>query len=357
MQDQPDKTYTAIGLMSGTSLDGLDMAICKFWQKAGNWHYEIIEAETISYTNEWIEAISGAHLLINSELSALHKKYGSYLGSFALEFMAKNKIRVDFIASHGHTVLHEPIKGITFQLGDGNEIAKDTGIPVVWDFRSGDVALGGQGAPLVPAGDKLLFGKYEFCLNLGGFSNISFDLLNMRLAFDICPVNIVLNKLSAQLGFPYDENGKLAASGKIHKPLLEELNLLSFYKLTPPKSLGREWVENNISPLMHKYEIPITNKLRTFCEHIAQQLARSVKNYPKGTILVTGGGSYNNFLMELFRKKTVHQIIIPENKLVQFKEALVFAFLGLLKINNTVNCYASVTGAKRDSIAGIISFP
>ena len=337
-------------------MDGLDLALCKFRQINENWHYEIKNAVTVKYPNQWVQNLSTAHHLNQTELSNLHKSFGEFLGTEVSRFLSKTE-KPDLIASHGHTLIHEPEKGITFQLGDGQVIAKKTGIPVVWDFRSGDVALGGQGAPLVPVGDKLLFGEYKFCLNLGGFSNVSFDRKGERIAFDICPVNFVLNRIVLELGFNYDKNGEIAATGSINIALLEKLNELPFYQMASPKSLGREWVEKNFNPVLADFNIPLNDKLRTVCEHISYQLAAALENYPEENILVTGGGAFNVFLIELFRNKTRHSIVIPDTKLVNYKEALVFAFLGLLRNLNITNCYASVTGASSDSFAGIISYP
>lgn len=356
MQLNLPKTYSALGMMSGTSLDGLDLAICKFRQLNEKWHYEITNAVTVQYPNHWVKEISTAHHLNKTNLENLHIAFGEFLSMEVKRFLSPTE-KIDFIASHGHTIMHEPQKGITFQLGDGQVIAKETGIPVVWDFRSGDLALGGQGAPLVPVGDKLLFGEYKFCLNLGGFSNISFDREGERIAFDICPVNFVLNKIALELGFNYDKNGELAATGNINSALLEKLNGLPFYQLSSPKSLGREWVEKNFNPVLSDFNISTYDKLRTVSEHISIQLAAALENFPEENILVTGGGAYNLFLIELFRQKTRHHLIIPDAKLVNFKEAMVFAFLGLLRNLNIANCYASVTGASSDSCAGIISFP
>lgn len=356
MQQNLPKVYSALGMMSGTSLDGLDLAFCKFWQLNEKWHYEITNAVTVQYPKHWVMNLSTAHQLNKTYLENLHKAFGEFLSREVKKFLSPTE-KVDYIASHGHTIIHEPQKGITFQLGDGDVIAKETGIPVVWDFRSGDVALGGQGAPLVPVGDKLLFGEYNFCLNLGGFSNVSFDRNGERIAFDICPVNFVLNRIALELGFNYDKNGELAAKGNINSALLEKLNGLQFYHLASPKSLGREWVEKNFNPVLENFNISLNDKLRTVCEHISLQLAAALENYPEEKILVTGGGAYNVFLIELFREKTRHQLIIPDAKLVNFKEALVFAFLGLLRNLNITNCYASVTGASSDSCAGIISYP
>jgi anhydro-N-acetylmuramic acid kinase len=255
------------------------------------------------------------------------------------------------IASHGHTIFHQPEKGFTFQLGNGASIAAETGIPTVADFRTGDVALGGQGAPLVPVGDKLLFSDYESCLNLGGFANISFDQHGKRIAFDICPVNFILNDLAQKSGWPYDTGGELGRSGNMNRELLEQLNQLAFYRQSPPKSLGREWMNHYFMPLMAADEIPLNDQLRTAYEHIAIQISNASPVH--GKMLVTGGGAFNTFLIERLKHHLKCEIVIPHAEIIQFKEALVFAFLGLLRFMGEINCYASVTGARRDSSAGV----
>lgn len=357
MQKEKVRTHLVIGMMSGTSLDGLDIAFCRFKKIDSKWTFEILEADTLDYPEIWIKSLTNAGNLKREELLALHDQYGRFLGKQAREFIDKNKLKPELIASHGHTIFHEPNKGITFQLGKGSLIAELTNLPVVWDFRSPDVAKGGQGAPLVPVGDKFLFSDYEFCLNLGGFSNISFDEKGKRIAFDICPVNIELNSLVREKGLTFDEDGEIAKTGTLNAELLSELNNLDYYRKSPPKSLGREWVEENVLPLMDSYRIPLEDKLNTFCEHIADQLAKSVNQYPKGQILVTGGGTMNKYLMEVIRKKATHNICIPDKKTIQFKEALVFAFLAVLRLDNSINCFSSVTGAKSDSSSGTISYP
>lgn len=351
------RTTNVLGMMSGTSLDGLDLALCRFSPCWDGWEYDLVKADTIDYPPEWTEKLSRAHQMAGFDLMTLHREYGKLCGSIARDYLNDEDLNIHLIASHGHTVFHEPQKGITFQMGDGNEIAAATGIPVVWDFRSADLALGGQGAPLVPVGDLLLFGEYEYCLNLGGFSNVSFDQKGKRIAFDICPVNIVLNRLASELGEAYDNKGQIASTGKIHENLLDKLNKIAYYELPAPKSLGREWLEEHFNPILDKYPIPVNDKLRTVNEHIAIQLTRAVESTHCQKILVTGGGAFNIFLISLFQEKTNHQVIIPDDSLVRFKEAIVFAFLGLMRFNGRVNCFSSVTGASSDSSSGLISAP
>jgi anhydro-N-acetylmuramic acid kinase len=353
------KSYHVIGLMSGTSLDGLDIADCSFAPFRGlgakKWQYRINKAETIPYKQYWSDRLSKIHTYSGEELIFLHNEYGKYLGNEVVKFIGKNKIpKPDFIASHGHTIFHQPKKRFTFQLGNGSDIAAISGIPVVYDFRTLDIALGGQGAPMVPVGDKMLFPEYDYCLNLGGFSNISFDYKGKRVAYDICPVNTILNYLAALNGKKYDKNGSLAKSGRINKELLDTLNGIEYYSKSYPKSLSREWLENNFVPKFDKTNMATEDKLATVTEHIAIQIAKSIV-LKKSKVLITGGGANNIFLINCLKSKLPnHEVVIPDSNLINFKEALIFAFLGVLKWENKVNTFKSVTGAKRDSSGGVI---
>ena len=341
--------------MSGTSLDGIDLAYIKMHASLYK-DFEILKAETISYSKEWKTKLQEAVAYSNDELKLVDGAYSELLGEVLNDFLEKNAIsNVDFIASHGHTILHQPENGITLQIGNGQIIANLTQQKVVCDFRTQDVVLGGQGAPLVPIGDSLLFADYDYCLNLGGFANISYEKENQRIAFDICPVNIVLNHYTRTIGLEYDDEGKIASEGKINTQLLEQLNLLPFYQETPPKSLGLEWVQKNIFPLIDEYETDIPTILRTFIEHTALQIGNVVEN--EATILVTGGGAFNTFLMrriEFYAKTKIKQ---ADKELINYKEALIFALLGVLKVQNKVNCLQSVTGAKKDHSSGKVFYP
>lgn len=345
-----DKIWYAIGAMSGTSLDGLDLVYVKFDTTDG-YKFEILESETLQYSESWKSKLQNAFKETSQNLVDLSLDYADYLANSISTFIDENKIeKLNFIASHGHTVFHKPEQAYTLQIGDGERISKLTGYTVISDFRTQDVKLGGQGAPLVPIGDAFLFSDYEYCLNLGGFSNISFDEKGTRKAFDICPVNIVLNPLAQKLGFEYDDKGALAATGKIDKDLLKELNALFFYKDDKPKSLGYEFVVAVINPILQKYNLKPTDALRTFTEHVAQQIASKLDG--KGKVLITGGGTYNTFLIERLRALTNCELVIPSKDLIDFKEALIFAFLGLRRLNNQVNCLKSVTGASKDHSSG-----
>jgi len=349
------ETFYCIGLMSGTSLDGVDVCYVKF-DISNQYHFKIINASTYPYTDEWEQKLKNAFTIDKAGLELLHIEYGNYLGNLINNFVEENAIdKVDFVASHGHTIFHNPAQGITLQIGDGKTIAKITNQKVICDFRTQDVKLGGQGAPLVPIGDQLLFNDYDYCINFGGFANISFEKDNQRIAFDVCPVNIVMNHYMRPLGVSYDDKGELASTGKIHQELLDELNELEFYSQAYPKSLGLEWVLATIFPLIDGYHLEIADILRTFVEHVAIQIAEIIEG--KFNILVTGGGVFNTFLMQRIAFYTGQDIILPNNELIDFKEALVFAFLGLLRLQENTNVLSSVTGASKNHSAGLIFNP
>ena len=347
-------TYKVIGVMSGTSMDGLDLACCSFTFE-NKWDYTIHHALTIEYPAEWQDRLRGAMQAGGGDLALIHADYGRYIGLQVRDFLDKTNFNADFVASHGHTVFHQPSRHFTLQIGDGNAIAAATGLPVIFDFRSLDVALGGQGAPLVPVGDRLLFGKYDYCLNLGGIANISFEKGSRRVAFDICPANMMLNHLAGRMGLMYDPEGEMARSGRVVTDLLDALNGLSYYREEGAKTLGREWFAEHILPLLEQHaDRSPEDLLRTATEHMAMQIAHSVDDPAGRTMLVTGGGAMNRFLVSRIRKHTDLQLVVPDKQLVLFKEALVFAFLGVLRYRHEINCLASVTGASRDSCTGVM---
>ena len=349
------KEVFAIGVMSGTSLDGIDLVYVKFLKKEYSF-FEIIHTETVSYTKEWKQVLKQAIHLSSKELLDLDVVYGKHLGSVLVNFISNYKItEIDFIASHGHTILHQPEEGITLQIGSGSEIAKITQQKVVSDFRTQDVNLGGQGAPLVPIGDELLFSKYDFCLNLGGFSNVSFKKESKRIAFDICPVNIVLNHYANKIGLEYDENGSIASEGYLNRSLLEKLNTLAFYNKEAPKSLGLEWVQQEIFPLIDTIEEDISSVLRTFVAHIAIQISKIIKD--SDSVLITGGGVFNSFLIQEIENYSNIKIVQASYTLINYKEALIFALLGVLKVDNQINCLKSVTGAHKNHSSGVVCLP
>ena len=349
------ENYNVIGVMSGTSLDGIDLAHIQFKIEDKKWSFEIIESETIGYSLDWINSLKVAVNFSINELDDLNQKYTQLLAEIISDFIKKYNIEnIDAVCSHGHTILHQPQKGFTLQIGNLPEISSLIHQTVVCDFRVQDVQLGGQGAPLVPIGDRILFPEYDYCMNLGGFSNVSFEENGKRIAFDISPVNTVLNFYANQLGLDYDDKGSISRTGICNENLLNELNNLDFYQKKHPKSLGYEFVKETVLPIIESYKITVTDKLRTFSEHVALQIASALPT-KEGNLLMTGGGAYNDFLIERIQSYLPEmEIIIPEKKILEFKEALIFALLGVLKLRGEINVLSSVTGAKIDHSTGNI---
>ena len=345
--------FNTIGIMSGTSLDGLDIAYCTFRENNHGWDFRIEHATTLKYSNEFRNKLANAWKLNTIDFLQFHNEFGTFIGKKVNQFIKTRELNVDFISSHGHTIFHTPKSKFTFQIGNGAFIAAETGITTISDFRTFNVALGGQGAPLVPIGDLLLFKNYDYCLNLGGFSNISFQKQNKRIAYDICPVNIAINHYAKQKGREYDKNGNIAKRGKVNIDLLENLNNLPYYAQKAPKSLGKEWLDKVFLPEVEKFDISIEDKLRTIYEHAAMQIGK-VLIYKKKKVLITGGGAFNDFFIETLKEYSNSQIIIPNTFLIEYKEALIFAFLGVLRITNQENCLKSVTGSSIDNIGGVI---
>jgi len=348
--------------MSGTSLDGLDIVYCRFWFENSKWEYELLKTNCMEYPYDLFSKLKNAKSLSGEELVRLDADYGKWIADVVNTFILREGIKPDFIASHGHTVFHQPENSITLQVGSGNEIFASCKVPVVCNFRQLDVALGGQGAPLVPIGDELLFGEYDFCLNLGGIANISTNRSGQRIAYDIVPVNIILNHQAERAGMSYDRGGELAAKGEIIEKLILQLESLSYYKTPFPKSLGSEWIDSNILSIKEFCADPPENILRTYVEHITNRLSSDIIQLSSNSssqtrkILVTGGGAWNTYLIHTLKKKLGKQfdVLVPKEDLVNYKEGLIFAFLGLLRIKNQNNCLASVTGASRDNSGGII---
>lgn len=341
-----------IGLMSGTSLDGLDMCYTEFNMNGGKWSYRILKAESEDYPSDIKEKLANAQSMTALEYALFNSDYGLYLGSRVKNFIEKYNLKPNYIASHGHTIFHQPSIRFTAQIGSGAGIAAESGVDTICDFRTTDVALGGQGAPLVPIGDRNLFPEFSYCLNMGGFSNISFDKGEVRIAYDISPVNYVLNHYTRSIGLEYDKDGEIARGGIIDKKLLESLNNLDFYTKSGPKSLGREWVEEVVIPLIDSSDIRLEDKLATFCEHVALQIGSHIKG---GKVLLTGGGAFNKYLVERMSVNAPQcEYFVPDAMTVNFKEALIFAFLGALFAHDMPNCLSSVTGAKYDNIGGAL---
>ncbi|MRH99116.1 anhydro-N-acetylmuramic acid kinase [Kriegella sp. EG-1] len=356
------KTYNILGLMSGTSLDGLDLAYCAIWQENTTYKFEIKKTKSIKYSIELQNKLKNSIRLTAEELLILHNYYGTWLGQQAKAFIDENTLEVDAIASHGHTTHHQPENGLTFQIGSGQHLANASKQKVICDFRTNDVALGGQGAPLVPIGDKLFFGEYSFCLNLGGISNVSFEKDDNRIAYDIGLANMILNHITQKNGIDYDNGGKLAKSGTINLEMLNQLNNLDYYKLPFPKSIGYEWFVEKVVPIVDNTEDSMQNLLCTSVHHICEQVSIELKKHnctPESSLLVTGGGALNEFLISILKEKLGDKIkVVPTSKqLIEFKEALVFSLMGVLRLENKINVLKSVTGAVTNSSSGVIYLP
>jgi anhydro-N-acetylmuramic acid kinase len=354
--------YKAIGLMSGSSLDGLDIVFAEFHENGGKWSYEILNADCYSYSKEWVERLKHAGTLNALDYQMLHVDYGHYLGQQVNKFVEENNLqyKVALIASHGHTTFHVPAKKMTAQLGEGAAIASETQLPVVTDLRAMDVAYGGQGAPIVPIGEKLLLGDYEYFLNIGGIANISVNGAQY-IAFDVCAANRVLNMLANDAGKEYDKDGEMASTGKVNNSLLEELNGLDYYKKSYPKSLANDFGTDTVYPIIRKQNIATNDALRTYTDHIAVQVKNSIAGFRLTTsgsrLLVTGGGAFNTFLVQRLKdqlKKLSIEVIVPDKKLVNYKEALIMALIGVLRWREEYNVISSVTGAARNSIGGAL---
>lgn len=347
--------YKVIGIMSGSSIDGLDLAYVHLHETGGKWDYEIVTAACYPYPDEWKDKLGNAVNASALDYQLLHTAYGKYIGEQVNIFTDIHALqhKVDLIASHGHTVFHQPAFAMTAQIGDGAAIAAQTHLPVVSDLRALDIAFGGQGAPIVPIGEKLLFKEYDCFLNLGGIANISMHTNDTCIAFDVCPANRVLNMLAKEKDIEFDDGGKLAAAGKVDEPLLHQLNLLEYYGNAYPKSLDNSFGVDIIYPLIKRSAINTQDALRTYTEHICIQIKNAANNRKK--ILVTGGGAFNDFLIRRLRSllKDV-EIIIPDGRLIQYKEALIMALIGVLRWREEPNVLSSVTGASQNSIGGAL---
>ena len=345
-----------LGIMSGSSLDGLDLALCTFTEKDGHWTFAIGDARTIPYTATWTKRLVNAANTSALELAQLHRDLGAYIGERAKIFLSEHG-SAELIASHGHTIFHQPALGFTMQIGCGAQIAALSGLPTVVDFRTKDVALGGQGAPLVPFGERELFPGFDAFLNLGGIANVSFHAKSSVIGYDVCTCNQALNALANEAGKDYDADGRLAAGGSNNVAVLDKLNAMPFVHQPPPRSLGRELFDSDMLPLLLDSAIPVADRLHTCVEHIAQQIGTHLNDRNAQRLLVTGGGTHNGFLMQRIRALTTAEVVVPDTRTIDFKEALIFGFLGLKRWRSEVNTLRSVTGASQDSIGGAVYLP
>lgn len=351
--------YYVIGTMSGSSIDGLDIAYCRMEEVGGKWSFEIEQAACIEFDEQWKQKLTNITNVSAKELLLNHTAFGYWMGKTIHQFIEEHNLahKVHLIASHGHTVFHEPALGMTFQLGDGASIAAETQLPVVSDLRNLDVALGGQGAPIVPIGDQLFWSDYHYFLNIGGISNLTIKSAEKFAAFDVCPANRILNLIANEMGMAYDKEGIEASKGNINDDLLNELNDLDYYQKPYPKSLSNEFGLDVVYAIIQKYALSNQDKLRTICEHIAYQIGESIVASEPQKMMVTGGGAFNTFLMKLISEKLVTknvEVVIPDSTLIQYKEALVMALLGTLRWREENNVLSTVTGASRSSVGGAL---
>ncbi len=351
--------YYVIGTMSGSSMDGLDIAYCRIEEVGGKWSFEIEQAACIEFDEQWKQKLTNITNVSAKDLLLTHTEFGHWMGKTIHQFIEENNLthKVHLIASHGHTVFHEPALGMTFQMGDGASIAAETQLSVVSDLRNLDVALGGQGAPIVPIGEQLFWSDYHYFLNIGGISNLTIKSADKFVAFDVCAANRVLNLIANEMGMAYDKEGIEASKGSIHQGLLNELNNLDYYQKPYPKSLSNEFGLDVLFSIIQKYELSNQDKLRTMCEHIAYQIGESIMPGESQKMMVTGGGAFNTFLMKLISEKLLTknvEVVIPDSKLIQYKEALVMALIGTLRWREENNVLSSVTGASRSSVGGAL---
>lgn len=347
-------SWRVLGMMSGSSLDGLDLCLATFAETETGWTYTLESSETVVYPVFLQQQLATAHQLSGLGLMQLDAALGQFFSAAAAGFL-RGKLAPVLVSTHGHTIFHRPEGGFTTQIGGAPQMAARLKLPVAYDFRSADVGLGGQGAPLVPVGDALLFSEYAACLNLGGIANISFQYQKKRIAYDLACCNMVLNTASEQLGHAYDAGGELARVGQINYELLEQLSSIPFYKLAAPRSLGREHFEAALKPLLFSGQYQPQDILATWCVHLGAILSQELqKHQVTGDLLITGGGAYNTFLMEKLKNQSINRFILPESQLIEQKEALIFGFLGLLRYLRRPNVLSEVTGGSSSHCAGAL---
>ena len=346
--------YQAIGIMSGSSLDGLDICAATF-QKGTKWGFQMDAFVAVPFPDDLYHQLLNCRSLSGESLHRLDIQLGLWLGGQVVDFMNENRLNPVVIGSHGHTVFHQVDHHLSLQIGNGHAIAEKTGVPVVADFRQQNVLLGGHGAPLVPIGDILLFEEYDAWINIGGIANATIRTKKGFEAGDIVPANQVLNALANKLGFPFDEGGQFAQQGKLNRNWHNYLGSIDFFEKPFPKSISNEWVKKELLD-----SLPETNPedaLFTYTSFMASQIAGILPEETKRA-LVTGGGALNTFLIDQLKaERSEVDFEVPEEDLIQSKEALVFAFMGLLRHQGEVNCLASYTGSNKDISAGVVYMP
>jgi anhydro-N-acetylmuramic acid kinase len=354
--------YRVIGIMSGSSLDGIDIVFTELLEQGGAWQYEIQHTACVPYDKIWYQKLQQSVFLSAKDYLLLHIEYGQFIGQEINKFIDEKNLQhqVNLISSHGHTTFHLPGKKMTHQLGDGAAIAAKTKLPVVSDLRSIDVAFGGQGAPIVPLGERLLFNEYNYFLNIGGIANISVHKLNEVIAFDVCAANRVLNMLAQKMDLAYDNEGLISSQGRLNEDLLQKLNALEYYKLPAPKSLANSFGTDIVYPLLNSFNMNVEDTLCTYIEHICVQIKNSLQAFKEDKVqylFITGGGAFNTFLIKRLQKNLDEinfEIVIPSNEVIKYKEALIMALLGALRWREQYTVLSSATGASRNSIGGAL---
>ncbi len=360
-------THHIIGLMSGSSLDGLDIAHCQFTfdgrPQKGQIRWQILDAETIAYPPEWQARLRKTTTMSPVELLETDADLGRWMGNQVRTFVAQRKLKIDLVASHGHTVFHFPEKGFSLQIGQGNHLAEKCGLPVIFDFRTADIAAGGQGAPLAPVVDEWLLTDYDFFLNLGGIANIACHTRDGFVGYDIIGTNQILDALAGKLNLAYDSGGQLARKGSLNPTLYNQLQKLDFLQQEPPKSLDNQWVRDNMTGPTLAFDDTIPNKMATIVELAAFEIAKEINRlipyakHPNHQLLITGGGAHNTYLIERIKHFAPSnlEIIIPTPQLINYKESLLIALLALLRQYGSPNSSPLVTGAGRNTVGGVLT--
>jgi len=347
-----------LGLMSGSSLDGIDMALCSFSGLGESLQWKLIHSVHVPFEPKWKKLLQDLPGSSAYDLSLADYDFGNLLGASSKKYFSDFK--PDYIASHGHTIFHYPALKMTCQIGNGAVIASASGINTICDFRSMDIGYGGQGAPIVSLFDLDFFGGLDVLVNLGGIANLTVPDKNQTIAYDIGPCNQLLNYLAGSIGLEYDQDGLLAAQGEIDQNLLKTLSGHSYFDRTFPKTLDNGYIFNEFVPILDKSKASVQDKLRTVVELIAKMLSREITMHlanhkTKAGVMFTGGGAKNTFLMETFRKKAVgFEMIETDDEMIDFKEAIMMAYLGYLRVKGKINVLSKVTGASKDSIGGSI---
>lgn len=347
---------TAIGLMSGTSFDGIDVALIRTDGDA------VVEHTGCNYSHTYDEefrqkikdVIAGKAdaKALEKELTVMHADAVNAL----LNKYGFSKGQIDVIGFHGQTICHKPHEGITVQIGDGRLLAELTGINVVNDFRSNDVKHGGQGAPLVPVYHLALFNKAQLpvaVVNIGGVANVTYIDKNEILAFDTGPGNALMDDLVLEhTGKPFDDKGQAASAGKVNKKVLDQLLSDEFFKRLVPKSLDRNHFKANFYP-----DIALDNALATLLEFTARTIIMSEAYFPKpvNAWFITGGGRRNTKLMDRLSElaKVPVKSVEGLNFDGDFMEAEAFAYLAVRSLNGLPITFPKTTGVKQEKPGGV----